>query len=113
MGRRVADGAALSFVLVLVAACTDDGASPPSTFTPGEVTHETRPPPTVDEPPSGACNDEGAEQTVRTRAGADACRVAEAGAFVPSVPNTWRCASTSGQWRCEITHGGFGTVQCP
>lgn len=113
MDRRLAHGFALSLGVVLVAACADDDASPPSTFTPGETIDETKPPPTVDEPPSGACSDEGAEQVVRTRAGLEACRSFEAGAQVAAVPSTWRCTCTSGEWRCKITQGGLGVMTCP
>jgi hypothetical protein len=115
MGRRLAHGAALSlgFALGAAACADDDDVSPPSTFTPGETINETKPPPTVDEPPSGACHDEGAEQLVRTPGGLEACRSFEAGAHVADVPNTWRCTCTSARWRCEIVHGGFGVMTCP
>lgn len=111
MGGRLVHGVALSLVLALVAACANDVPSSPSTFTPGEVINETKPPPTVDEPPSDACNDEGAEQIVRTPSWPEACRGRDGG-YVAAVPNTWRCTCTSGVWACEITHGGFGMAGC-
>lgn len=111
MGCRLAHGAALT--LLLLAACSDDEPSAPSTFTPGEVINDTKPPPTVEEPPSGACSEEGEVQIVRTPAGLEACRTREAGAVVASTPNTWRCTCTTGTWRCELIDGGYGAGTCP
>lgn len=101
-----------AFAFALVAACANDDASALSTFTPGETMNETEPP-TVDEPPKGVCSDEGAERIVQTPAGLEACRSGEADAHVAASPNTWRCRCTGGEWRCEITHCGFGLMTCP
>lgn len=115
MGRRLAHGLALSLASIIVACAGDDepttstfSSSSPSATTRGAETNADR-----SCASRGACDIDGAECRFETSAGLQACRENPDASFVAAKPNEWRCTCADAHWRCEITSGGFGMIECP
>lgn len=106
-------------LLLVEAGCgADDAAAPGPTSRAqaSKVTDETCSSQSTsvvrDTSPEGSCATS-AECRFSTPAGMDVCNKYPEAMGAPSIPNEWHCTCPNGQWKCEITYGGFGAMICP